>query len=341
MSSAEQLSNAATELRATARSYTTVAAEMQGLVVGLSGIVFSLLSTWKGLGSQAFVTAQKQVARDGYRAIDALNGSAATMNSLAGTIENNLGPIYTAQRIALASTDATQIHNAETAAHTALATITSAAVSAGGTLTSEVSPRVSGGCSTGAEPLASGQVDGVTHWYTPGGRLVVPGGPPPGGPPPGSGGDTSGCNPGDLLNFLKGLATNPIATLKNSFSGIMWTTMAGFLSGAANSTYQGLKTGGTSPATLNQLSSGVIGGLFGPGNFAIAKMVRNCVPAFQKIPDGAYYTITGSVLGGVVEGGFLNYYAISKILPNFGSSPSPAPSPSPQPSPQPSPSPTH
>src|SRR5579884_2186831 len=145
-SSPQQLSNAATELRATAQKYTTVADEMLGLVVGLSGIVYGLLTTWKGLGSQAFVTAQKQVARDGYRAIDALKGSAATMNSLAGAIEDNLGPIYTAHNTALASTNATQIHQAELAANAASARITSAAIAAGGTLTGEVAPRIAGGC---------------------------------------------------------------------------------------------------------------------------------------------------------------------------------------------------
>lgn len=234
MGQATQLSTAAADLTGASIQYTAAAADLEEMVGTMSGVVHGLLSQWSGLGSQGFVTAWKQAARDAYRAIDALGGTAGAMKQLSGTIEDNIGAIRNAEMLENGvprGTDYGQrLLDAQSQASQALSAISAQVSSLTGQLQQVVVPLTIGGCSTGLEPLYAGQFDGVSAQPQPSG----PDGP---GLPPGlvalmDGPD--GNNPGssNILRFLVAVGTAAYQTYptfkeeKYRFDGRVWETFA-------------------------------------------------------------------------------------------------------------------
>lgn len=369
MSSADQLGNAETELRSAASSYGTIAGELAGLVVNLSAIVGNVLTTWQGLGSEAFATAQKQAARDGYRVIGALNGAAQAMIAQADNIQANVEPISIAQHTEIDSIDPVEIRTAEQAATTARSAISTLAVSLSGGLASEVLPLVTGACSTGTEPLAPGLVDGVTVMVPavgPGtppssGSSAVPGsgsptpgvggtGGPGGGSPPPTRTGSSGCSvPSwqDIQTAINSFRANPASALQSISKGVALTAGGAIVIGGANSTYAALSyINGkqTINSALGQAAGNVFGGILAPVNYALATLASNCVPQVGSLHnamgDKFYYSISGSLLGGIVEGGVVNYYALTPVINSLIPPSSATPAPTTPPAPTTAPAPT-
>lgn len=205
MGQAAELTTASADLLGASIQYTSSAADLEEMVGTMSGVVHGLLSQWSGLGSQGFVSAWKQAARDAYRAIDSLGGTAGAMKQLSGTIDDNVGAIRNAEilenGVPHGADFGQRLLNAQSQSSQALSTISKEVSSLAGQLQQVVVPLTIGGCSTGLEPLYDGQFDGVT---------VQPQADGPNGPPLPPGlvalmdGPGGGNNPGssNILRFL-------------------------------------------------------------------------------------------------------------------------------------------
>jgi hypothetical protein len=181
MGQAEQLSNAATELKTTAGKYTTAASELGSLVGTMSAIMYGLLDYNAGTYVQAAIKAWQRGARDAYRLMDALDSAASAMQTLASGIESHVGAIQSyegLQNTAFADTPSGSkaLQSAEKAATTAWAEIAALSRTFVSTLATSAEPHVVGACSTGNEPLLKGQTDGTNkqqyeHWL----QEIIPG----------------------------------------------------------------------------------------------------------------------------------------------------------------------
>ena len=212
MGQTAQLVTASADLRGAASKYVGAASELEVMAGTMSGIVHGLVSEWKGLGSEGFVTAWKAAARDAFRTIDALGGTGGAMTQLANTIDENIQAIDYGegmeQQIPHGPNFGQRLSNAESQASQALSIIQSKASSLAGQLQNTVVPLTTGGCSTGFEALPPGGFDGVTVQPQPSG----PNG--PGGLPPGlvalmDGGGSGGA--GNSVGILHLLASIGVA----------------------------------------------------------------------------------------------------------------------------------
>lgn len=209
MGQAAQLAAASADLRGASNKYIGAAAELETMTGTMAGVVHGLISEWKGLGSEGFVTAWKAAARDAFRAIDALGGTGGAMLQLANTIDEHLQAVDYAevmdQEVPHGTNFGQRLSNAESQGSQALSAIQSKASLLAGQLQSVVVPLTTSGCSTGFEALPPGGFDGVTVQPQPSG----PNG--PGGLPPtlvglmDGGGSGEGGNSVGLLHLLTSL----------------------------------------------------------------------------------------------------------------------------------------
>jgi uncharacterized protein YukE len=175
MGQAAQLAAASADLHGASSKYVSAAAELEMMIGTMSGVMHEVTTTWKGLGSQGFVTAWQAAARDAFRAIDALGGTGGAMSQLATTIDENLLAISLAesmeQQVPHGTNFGQRLGNDETQSARALSAIASKASSLAGQLQSAVAPLVPlvTSCSTGHEKLPPGYFDGVTLMPQPSG----------------------------------------------------------------------------------------------------------------------------------------------------------------------------
>lgn len=216
MGQAEQLATASADLRGASSKYVGAASELETMTGTMSGVVHGLTSEWQGLGSEGFVTAWKAAARDAFRTIDALGGTAGAMSQLANTIDANISAIAYGESMDLQDPHGMnfgqRVLHADTQASQALTAIQNEASSLSGQLQGVVVPLTTGGCSTGFEPLPPGGFDGVTVQPQP----IGPSG--PGGLPPGlvalmdgGGGGEEGCQWGKAVSISHFLASLGVA----------------------------------------------------------------------------------------------------------------------------------